>query len=369
MTMDTPETTPPQLHPDRISEVFLNFLIVSTVLLATSIVCLVLRFVHRIQTRQLWWDDWAVLGATVIAIATYTMELLICLPSYGGAGYHVNTYEESQLALWAKLSLAADVLYTPSTALSKISILLFYWRIFAIDPWFRLTIQLLSFLIAAHCIASVFGLLFAVHPVEAQWNFHIARTSIDTKAFYISRAVINIFLDATLIITALVKLWQLQLNRRSKLLLSIVFLLGSLTIVSSILRIYYLRFIDPSDPTYTTGPAAIWYGVELFLSLICACLRINYSLFKARQERPRTAKPKTYASSRLTSWHLPSFGRTSTRTGQNAEGEELGVLTQGSGYLVISESDSRHHQSSPADQARVQGQYSEEQVHIPPWTT
>lgn len=83
-------------------------------------------------------------------------------------------------------------------------------------------------LIVAQFFASVFGLIFSYNPVRAQWDRSIPHTMINTKPFYIVTAVANVLLDSAILGFAQIKVWGLHLDRKRKLLLSLVFLIGTL---------------------------------------------------------------------------------------------------------------------------------------------
>lgn len=209
-------------------------------------ICVVFRFIQRYKIRDFRGDDWTILGSFVFGMGVFITNILISLPSLGAAGYHINEYSLSQLHVWAKvggsiiytflaelietlqLGLAAETLYNPSIALSKISALLFYRRIFSADGQFLIFMRIMIFLIVAQFLSSVIGLIFSYNPIEAQWIVEMPHTTINTKAFYITTAVINILLDIAILGIAQVKVWQLHLDTKRKVLLSLVFLLGAL---------------------------------------------------------------------------------------------------------------------------------------------
>ncbi|KAI1347094.1 hypothetical protein F5Y01DRAFT_307772 [Xylaria sp. FL0043] len=259
----------PTLHPNRVNIAYLNYDIISGVLALISTICVSLRFAQRHRTDTLRWDDWTILSALALAIGVFITNVLATVPSIGAAGYHINSYSLEQLSVWAKLVLAAEVLYNLSVSQSKLSVLLFFCRIFSVDTHSLIFTRVMFFLIVAITVSSVFGLIFAYDPVQAQWDFTIPHTTINSKAFYIISAVVNILLDVAIITFAQFKVWNLHLDLSRKLLLSLVFLVGGLYVQRSASTFYY---------TLTT--AGIWTNVEMYLSIICACLPTLYSLFR-----------------------------------------------------------------------------------------
>ncbi|KAI0415489.1 hypothetical protein F5X98DRAFT_346687 [Xylaria grammica] len=348
----------PTLHPGRVSHGYLTYSIISGILTLISVVCVALRFFHRYRSQDFWWDDWNVMGALVAGIGVFILNILISLPSIGAAGYHVWEYTSDQLIIWAKIGLAADVLYNLSVSLSKISVVLFYKRIFSIDRQFRVFMVVTLFVIVGALLSSIFGLIFSYTPVAAQWDMSIPHTMIDTKPFYIIIAVVNISLDTAILGFAQLKVWGLHLNYKRKLLLSLVFLIGILTIISGILRVIYLETIDLSDPTYTLTTPGIWTNVELFLSIICASLPVVYSLFRisfARQGAGRLP-----SAVRTPKGSLVTFGSAPIKSTHNAHEQDSHLPVGHSRYEVICESElnGESHSMEPLDPVRIRTEYS-----------
>ncbi|KAI0810051.1 hypothetical protein GGR55DRAFT_150695 [Xylaria sp. FL0064] len=302
----------PSLHPNRVNIAYLNYDIISGVLALISTSCISLRFVQRLRTDNLRWDDWTILSALALGIGVFITNVLATVPSIGAAGYHINSYSLEQLSVWAKLVLAAEVLYNLSVSQSKLSVLLFFCRIFSVDTHSLIFTRVTFFLIVGITVSSVFGLIFAYNPIVS--------------------AVVNILLDIAIIAFAQFKVWNLHLDLSRKLLLSLDFLVGGLTIISSILRVVYLETVDLDDPTYTLTTAGIWTNVEMYLSIICACLPILYSLFRSFSHGKRRTgynqSPRSYKSPSS----LLTIGRISTKFNRTYLSGRNNDLLGSSGY-------------------------------------
>ncbi|KAI1272358.1 hypothetical protein F5Y07DRAFT_380243 [Xylaria sp. FL0933] len=350
----------PTLHPNRVNIAYLNYDIISGVLALISTICVSLRFVQRLRTDTLWWDDWTILSALALAIGVFITNVLATVPSIGAAGYHINSYSLEQLSVWANFVLAAEVLDNLSVSQSKLSVLLFFCRIFSVDMHSLIFTRVMFFLIVGITVSSVFGLIFAYDPVQAQWDFTIPHTTINSKAFYIISAVVNILLDVAIITFAQFKVWNLHLDLSRKLLLSLVFLVGGLTIISSILRVVYLETVDLDDPTYTLTTAGIWTNVEMYLSIICACLPTLYSLFRSlSRDKGRTGYNQSTTSYKSPS-SLLTIGRISTKFNRTYLSGGNNDLLGSSGYegLRLSVQGRDINSMSTSDTARVQTRYS-----------
>lgn len=89
--------------PDRMHPAYVTSTVSVGILMGVAIVCLVLRFIHRCRSSNLWWDDWAILGAFVTGAGAYVSGVLCAVPSMGAAGYHIETFTISRLNMWAKV--------------------------------------------------------------------------------------------------------------------------------------------------------------------------------------------------------------------------------------------------------------------------
>lgn len=266
------------LHPNKTTQSHINYLITASVMCFASTLLVLLRFIQRyklVARRTFWWDDWVILAALICAYGNFASGILT-----KWTGYHSGQYSVEELNTFAKDTLAGETLYNASITLSKASVLFFYSRIFSPDRKALILLRVVGFLLFGFCMAAIFGLIFADHPVQAQWNILEPHTSIKNKSFWIAMASINIGLDVTILAIPQAKVRQLQMSRKRKILLQGVFLLGGFVIIASIVRIIYLCTIDLSDVTYTINLPAIWTNVEMNMSIVCACLPAVYGLFK-----------------------------------------------------------------------------------------
>ncbi|KAI0107711.1 hypothetical protein GGR51DRAFT_548228 [Nemania sp. FL0031] len=341
------------LHPNRISGIYQNYSIVTGVLLLLSGACVTLRFIQRHQIRDFWWDDWTILIAMVLGLGVFIVTILISIPSIGAAGYHINTYSLQQLSTWAKYSLANEVFYNFSIACSKISIILFYRRIYSIDTGFLVFMRVMFSLIIGVTLSAVFGLIFSYNPVQAQWDFSLPHTTIAIKPFFIIAAVLNILLDVAILGFAQLKLWRVQVDSRRKLLLSGLFILGGLTIVSTLLRIVFMVTIDLSDPTYSLAIPGLLTNIDMYLSIICACLPVLYSLFRASSHGRSPGTRRLGESSTRKTSTLRDISSTS-------DGLNPTPYSDASAYQVLCECgiDGETHSMAPLDPVVVRTRYS-----------
>ena len=86
-------------------------------------------------------------------------------------------------------------------------------------------------------------------PVNSIWNRNVKATisDIDDNKLYIANSGFNIATDAILLILPLIIIWRMQMTWLHKLGLSGIFCLGALTLIASIMRLYYYYKVNVYD--------------------------------------------------------------------------------------------------------------------------
>lgn len=112
----------------------------------------------------------------------------------------------------------------------KVSILLFYLRIFP-EKGFRKAVFVTMAACIGYGIAFVLVSVFQCRPIKyawLQWDDEHEGTCNNINAQGWSSAALNVILDVIVIILPMPQLWQLQLNKRKKFLLLLMFSVGFL---------------------------------------------------------------------------------------------------------------------------------------------
>ncbi|KAL3469686.1 hypothetical protein BJX99DRAFT_251807 [Aspergillus californicus] len=258
-------------------------------------VFVLLRFLAR-RHNSVQWDDWTCLVSLVVAYSFLAATVLMV--TIGEAGHHVDHYDQRTVQIFVQSYIATDILAAASFSLTKVSILLFYRRIFAIKSAFRKATWVVAGLIFGFFVSTTCGLIFPSNPVEAEWKPWIPRTHIHYKPFWVSFGCINLALDIAVLALPQPLVWGLKMSRRRKIQLSLTFLLGAFVCVTSIIRISVVARLDMDDQTYSLIPVTTWNAVEVTTGIICACLPMMPALFrrllnhKNRIDSDTTASPK-----------------------------------------------------------------------------
>ncbi|KAI9839987.1 MAG: hypothetical protein M1819_000179 [Sarea resinae] len=264
-------------------------------------------------------DDYVMAVALILAYGTGISSILAC---HYGVGKHIAS-PSVNLFLMSKVLWAYEMLYNSVVAAIKVSVILFYHRLFPI-PRFTITLGCCAFLVISWWIAVMFTTLFQCQPLHYAWDQYrypnMKGHCIDAEHFFIGNSIASCLTDVIILIVPIPMIWKLQVPRAQKLAISSIFLLGSFVCIASILRIYFLTFLTRSeDLTWNLGQSIIWSCVEPCIGIVSACLPTLRPLL-------RYAFPRWFNNSRFKG---SSGGQRTTRHHGSANSSGGVILTTG----------------------------------------
>ncbi|CAG8004035.1 unnamed protein product [Penicillium salamii] len=201
-----------------------------------------------------------------------------------GMGFHSSLLPVEDVMMIGKLLIAFECVYVTAVALTKISILLMYARIFP-TKGFRIASIILGVVSISWAISIIFVSVFQCTPVARAWNPTIPGTCINLKGSFIGNAVPNIVTDIAILSLPVRAVWGLHANLVHRLSVIGMFLLGSFVIFTSIYRFTTLFQFDPTDVAWTLGNACTWCTVETSSGIISACMPTLRPIFKLVSSR------------------------------------------------------------------------------------
>ncbi|KAL8735519.1 MAG: hypothetical protein Q9181_002762 [Wetmoreana brouardii] len=280
-------------------------------------------------------------------------NVLILFAFSNGAGKHLarvmatDTHKPRQMIRILKSAYAIALLHGPCLGLIKISILLFYRRIFTMH---RRTFQVAFYILGTYTlvltVVTIFVFMFQCLPITFFWERAYRLENVEPPhpikghclppPWHLAPPILilNTISDIALLTLPAVGLWKLQLPRAKKIGLFVVFSLGAFVVSVGVVRIYYTfkagtQFMDiPWD----NANIMLWTAIECCVGNICASLPAMAPLLK----RPKANTP---SSSRLFStlqsftpkfiWRWSSSPqplRNSRSSDEDADGTSLRVL-------------------------------------------
>ncbi|KAJ5906745.1 uncharacterized protein N7473_003661 [Penicillium subrubescens] len=223
-----------------------------------------LKFLRRLEA-----NDWMVVIALINSFIFMGLDIV---EGTSGMGMHLkdippNILERQMKAFWLTIPF-----YNAAVLCAKASILMQYFRVFPtrrmrIVCWVMITILGIY---GTWCVVSAF---LTCIPVAKFWNPTLPGFCLSRPGLWFSNASMHITTDLAILIIPIPALIAIDIPRRQKVALMIMFALGGFVCITSIVRLVSLKKIsDSTDPTYDNVGAASWSAIECNTGIICACL-------------------------------------------------------------------------------------------------
>ncbi|KAJ5611147.1 hypothetical protein N7510_007866 [Penicillium lagena] len=244
-----------------------------------STLAVVLRLVaRRLTSSKLFLDDWLILVALLFK---YGCSIGTAILLWNGLGSHITMVPKENLETFFKIGWANPFPYTATVVFVKLSILALYKRLFATKKMLT-AIYIVGTIVLMWAVAVFVTTGLMCIPVNKFWDPTVEGACIDAAKFYYGIQIPNILTDAILLCMPLNVVWKLPIAKSQKLLLSGVFLVGGLTLVFDIVRLYAMIELTKAGPdiTYNQAPVAMWTCTEAAVGIIAACLPNLRPLFK-----------------------------------------------------------------------------------------
>ncbi|KAH5122993.1 hypothetical protein HBH71_038790 [Parastagonospora nodorum] len=230
-------------------------------------------------------DDWVMTVAVVLII-----PLTICayILNQIGMGQDMWLVPFDNITKILEIFYYTELLYLASVALTKISILLFYLRIFP-QTGLRKAIWVTIGLCVVYIITFVTATALQCIPIRLAWERwdgeHHGRC-INLNADAWCSAAANIVLDLIVIILPMKEIKKLAISKRRKAGVMFMFLGGLFITVVSILRLKYLvQFAHTDNVTWDYLPIGYWSAVESHVGVMVAALPAIRSLQRSISDR------------------------------------------------------------------------------------
>ncbi|KAF2136680.1 uncharacterized protein K452DRAFT_202007, partial [Aplosporella prunicola CBS 121167] len=256
-------------------------LVVFTIILFTLTVSAVAaRFWVRFFVQRNPGIDDALIVAALLPITGLAIATCLAGRLYG-FDRHIWDLPPDLAVQSRQIHMVIAAMYMVSTGLTKISILCFYRRmeVGIIKNWFLYTVWTAIAFVFAYMSAFLLTLFFGCRPTSSYWNKvdpSWAKTHqyhcLDEGANMLVACVVCIVQDFIVFVLPLLLLRKLETSRRQKIALAVIFGVGFLLCITSILRIVFIYniFYRTYDTTWAATPAYVVTAIEAHLATICA---------------------------------------------------------------------------------------------------
>ncbi|KAK1758624.1 hypothetical protein QBC47DRAFT_375283 [Echria macrotheca] len=235
-----------------------------------SLITVGLRIYSRRLACGLGKDDWLIITAMVLAVPQAVMTGFVVKSQYWGIhdseippGVPTNIG-----AFWI---LANGLLYTTALVLVKESALVFLLRLSSTKPRVRLACRVMIVLNLMQLITFLPLTLLQCNPIQLVWLSAPADQCIRRDVYSVSLSVVNITTDILTLLIPFFTFLDLKVNKRVRIALTSVFMLGAIATIVSAIRMYYvirMFFLSPSDRHYSLGYE-------------CSCIEMNLGITTA----------------------------------------------------------------------------------------
>ncbi|KAI3328677.1 hypothetical protein F4824DRAFT_482649 [Ustulina deusta] len=270
-----------------------SIIIISIVFAVLPIIAVAFRFWSRlIQHSGFSWDDYFILPGLLFSVAICANTVVSV--TLGGLGSHIrldaegNIILDKRLTIFLQTEFATQLLSVVSLASTKLSIVLFYRRIFR-GNLFSIISLILLVVISAWGISFFFATLLECIPTSQAWESLYGTPEHDKYCYqylpmFKATAISNMIVDIGILSVPIPIVWKLKIPTKQKIAVSVIFLLGAFVVGISIARIYFFyqssaSYEDALDITVNIAPTLYWTELEASIAVISACLPTLKPLF------------------------------------------------------------------------------------------
>ncbi|KAI1196094.1 hypothetical protein F5X97DRAFT_224956 [Nemania serpens] len=272
----------------------------SIVVPVIDVLALAIRFHLRRRLKHgLKADDWLIFLATALTLGMGIT--LIYGVVHKSIAYRFEVPEglkhdpfaaaTPQAALTGKIQLAVLLMLPLVLGLIKASFLAFYMRIFAVNKrgWVHKFLLGMIWFIALWTTAFFFAQLFGCRlDFYAYWRStnDLLTKCVQTKQLFLALSITDFITDVVLIIIPLPLIWKLNLSRRKKIAILLIFSLGAVSVAASLTRLIFTAklvgdgFNPNDDPIFVITNGLYWGVVECSVGILAADLPTLQSIVR-----------------------------------------------------------------------------------------
>ncbi|RGP74492.1 l-fucose permease [Fusarium longipes] len=244
---------------------------------ATATVFIFLRLMSRKITRVgLWWDDYAAIGCYACAVV-WAVETPLWI--INGLGLHAKDIDRDILktnSIMMHYLFAIEQTYTFVVYLAKVSLLLFYWRMFRITN-IKIAVYSLLGLSTLWLVARLVVGTIQCLPVKAFWELSMrpeANCPVETPKYVFGSIISHILLDFLMMVLPVIQIKRLQLPLIQKFGVLLMFVFGTLIcIIGLVVAIAGANIAaDSTDLSWDLADTIIWGTIEINLLTVSTSL-------------------------------------------------------------------------------------------------
>ncbi|OJJ07027.1 hypothetical protein ASPVEDRAFT_88293 [Aspergillus versicolor CBS 583.65] len=277
--------------------------------IAFAVSAVVARMISRRRSRvKLGWDDYTI---CVALMGQLTYACLMALNVANGEGLHIIFLKD--MRLFAQVYVGAIICYSITIMLTKISILIFYHRIFPVK-WLTAVSYAMGVLVISYNLALIFVAAFQCIPLSSLWTGKPAQC-INVSPPFLTLAIVNVVTDFAILALPIQPVLGLKMRTGRKIQVLSIFLLGGIVCIFGVIRCVALSTMKNTDLSYNAVYSGIWSYTEISVGIVAACMPTLRPLFKSRNRESKHAGDSAYSSNAYFARWKSSLGRSSASKG------------------------------------------------------
>ncbi|KAH7129585.1 hypothetical protein B0J13DRAFT_645576 [Dactylonectria estremocensis] len=238
--------------------------------LATIIYALRMYTRVHLTNRALSMDDY-LSGISVVCCWVF-YGCTVGMIQYGGCAANFWQVTTAQYEILLKWTIPVNIFYMLSSYLAKISLLFFYLRLCP-ERNYRILVHTLVVCFVLYAVIYALISVFGCQPISASWDLAVQATGkcVDKFGFFLAASVANVVMDLVILLLPLRIVMPLQILRRQKISLLLLFATGSFVIVVAIYNcLPTVKLFSGANYTWGLAYELSWMYAELSGCVICA---------------------------------------------------------------------------------------------------
>ncbi|KAL1870722.1 hypothetical protein Daus18300_005042 [Diaporthe australafricana] len=191
-------------------------------------IVVIARLCQRYASRNMGADDYAIILVLPLYLGWTAMAAFFYLHS--GLGKQIGDITYGEFIMFFKETFAAAWIYPAMTAAIRVSVILFYRRIFARgNKFYSLFISSMLVLQAAYVVVFEITPGFSCRPIWDGWDPILRLTSCNSFYIYQTEALYSVSLvfDVVLLVFPIYAVWKLQMPLKKRLGVAVILALGA----------------------------------------------------------------------------------------------------------------------------------------------
>ncbi|PYH82444.1 integral membrane protein [Aspergillus uvarum CBS 121591] len=206
-------------------------------------------------------------------ILSYCATAFVVDTAFNGVGISVSSLPPKERRRIQFGSWMIQKFWAPSAAFIKISIIVFLRRLLGTLRTYTLISNGLIIFIAGWAVTALLVNIFQCIPVQYYYDKTLnGHCMAGQRAFFQAMGSIALVEDVIILLLPAPVVWGLQITIRQKIALTMVFSLGGLVCIFSLMRLIEFRKFITTDLASSSAKESLWTCLELDIAIICGCL-------------------------------------------------------------------------------------------------